>query len=198
MIAIVDYGAGNLVSVKKAIDWLGYECAITSDCQQVAKAEKIVLPGVGHFASTAALGRSGLRDEIKAAIGRGVPFLGICVGMQWMFQGSAESPETPGLGLLPGECERFPATVKSPHVGWNSLAVNPSSRLFQGVAPSPYVYFTHSFRAPVDEASVACCGYGGEFSAAVERDHIFGVQFHPEKSGPTGLKLLSNFCELKC
>jgi imidazole glycerol-phosphate synthase subunit HisH len=198
MIAIVDYGAGNLVSVKKAIDRLGYEAAITADRQQVAKAEKIVLPGVGHFASTAALDRAGLRGEIKDAIGRGVPFLGICVGMQWMFQGSAESPETRGLGLLPGECERFPATVKSPHVGWNSLTVNACSRLFQGVAPSPFVYFTHSFRAPIDDATVACCEYGGAFSAAVERDHVFGVQFHPEKSGDTGLKLLSNFCELKC
>ena len=198
MLAIVDYGAGNLVSVKKAIDWLGYECVIASDGQQVAKAEKIILPGVGHFTSTAALDRSGLRDEIKDAIGRGVPFLGICVGMQWMFRGSAESPETQGLGLLPGECERFPAAVKSPHVGWNSLIVRPSSRLFQGIGPSHFVYFTHSFRAPVDECTVACCEYGGVFSAAVERDHVFGVQFHPEKSGDTGLKLLRNFCELKC
>lgn len=198
MIAIVDYGAGNLVSVKKAIDWLGYEALITADRQQIAQAEKIVLPGVGHFASTAALDRAGLRHEIKDAIGRAVPFLGICVGMQWMFQGSAESPETRGLGLLPGECERFPATVKSPHVGWNSLTVNANSRLFHGVAPSPFVYFTHSFRAPVDEATVACCEYGGAFSAAVERDHVFGVQFHPEKSGDTGLKLLRNFCEFKC
>jgi len=118
--------------------------------------------------------------------------------MQWMFQGSAESPETQGLGLLPGECERFPPTVKSPHVGWNSLTVNSRSRLFQGVSPSPFVYFTHSFRAPVNEGTVACCEYGGTFSAAVERDHLFGVQFHPEKSGVTGLKLLRNFCELKC
>jgi imidazole glycerol-phosphate synthase subunit HisH len=198
MLAIVDYGAGNLVSVKKAIDWLGYECVITSDREHVAKAEKIILPGVGHFASTAALDRSGLRDQIKCAIGNGVPFLGICVGMQWMFQGSAESPQTRGLGLLPGECERFPATVKSPHVGWNSLTVNTSSQLFLGVAPSPFVYFTHSFRAPVGEGTVACCEYGGSFSAAVESGRVFGVQFHPEKSGDTGLKLLRNFCELPC
>lgn len=198
MIAIADYGAGNLVSVKKAIDWLGYECVITSDREQVAKAEKIILPGVGHFASTATLNHSGLREEIRCAIGRRIPFLGICVGMQWMFRGSAESPQTPGLGLLQGECERFPATVKSPHVGWNSLAVNASSRLFQGVTPSPFVYFTHSFRAPVGEGTVACCEYGGSFAAAVERDRVFGVQFHPEKSGDTGLKLLRNFCELPC
>jgi glutamine amidotransferase len=196
MIAIVDYGAGNLVSVKKALEWLGQECAITSDPAQVTKAKKIVLPGVGHFASTGALVRSGLQDAISDGIGRGIPFLGICVGMQWMFKGSQESPETPGLGVLGGECERFPASVKSPHVGWNQLDVAPSSRLFRGVLSSSFVYFTHSFRAPVTETTVACCEYGGRFSAAVERDHLFGVQFHPEKSGETGLKILGNFCAL--
>lgn len=196
MIAIVDYGAGNLVSVKKALDWLRAECAITSDPGQVAKASKIVLPGVGHFASTAALGRSGLQEAIANAIDCGVPFLGICVGMQWMFERSQESPETSGLGALDGECERFPATVKSPHVGWNQLEVAPSSRLLRGVPSSSFVYFTHSFRAPVHETTVACCEYGGQFSAAVERDHLYGVQFHPEKSGETGLTILSNFCAL--
>ena len=196
MIAIVDYGAGNLVSVKKAFDRLGQESLITSDPAQVATAAQIVLPGVGHFASTVSLIRSGLRDAIAHAIERGVPFLGICVGMQWMFEGSTESPETHGLGLFGGTCERFPASVKSPHVGWNSLQVESSSRLFRGVPSSPFVYFTHSFRAPVAEATVACCEYGGKFSAAVERDHVFGVQFHPEKSGETGLTLLSNFCAL--
>jgi glutamine amidotransferase len=196
MIAIVDYGAGNLTSVKKALDHMGYECAITSDPSQVARAEKIVLPGVGHFASTEALSRCGLRDAITDAIVRGVPFLGICVGMQWMFERSQESPETPGLGLFRGECERFPASVKSPHVGWNDLQIDSSSRLFRGVQPSSFVYFTHSFRAPVAEATTACCEYGGRFSAAVERDHLFGVQFHPEKSGDAGLKMLSNFCVL--
>jgi imidazole glycerol-phosphate synthase subunit HisH len=196
MIAIVDYGAGNLVSVKKAINWLGYECVISSDRDQVANAVKIVLPGVGHFASTAALGRFGLRNEIKHAISRGIPFLGICVGMQWMFEGSEESPGTEGLGLLPGKCERFPSSVKSPHVGWNSLTVCPSSRLFQGIESSPFVYFTHSFRAPNNDDTVACSEYGGVFSAAIEREHVFGVQFHPEKSGDVGLELLRNFCEL--
>ena len=196
MIAIVDYGAGNLVSVKKALDWLGEECAITSDPAQVTKAKKIVLPGVGHFASTAALVRLGLQNAIADAIRRGIPFLGICVGMQWMFKGSEESPETPGLGVLSGECERFPAGVKSPHVGWNQLDVDSSSRLLRGVPSSSFVYFTHSFRAPVTETTVACCEYGGRFSAAVERDYLFGVQFHPEKSGETGLKILGNFCAL--
>ena len=196
MIAIVDYGAGNLVSVKKALDWLGLECEITSDPEKVTTARKIVLPGVGHFASTAALARSGLRDAISGAIDRGVPFLGICVGMQWMFQRSQESPETEGLGVLDGECERFPAGVKSPHVGWNQLEVDSSSRLLSGVPSGSFVYFTHSFRAPVSATTVACCEYGGRFSAAVERDHLFGVQFHPEKSGEIGLRLLGNFCAL--
>jgi imidazole glycerol-phosphate synthase subunit HisH len=196
MIAIVDYGAGNLVSVKKAFDWLGQESVSTSDPAVVAKATKVVLPGVGHFASTAALESSGLRRAIADAIERGAPFLGICVGMQWMFKCSQESPSVAGLGILKGECDRFPASVKSPHVGWNSLEIDPRSRLFRDVPSSSFVYFTHSFRAPVDEATVACCEYGGRFSAAVERNHLFGVQFHPEKSGEVGLKLLGNFCAI--
>jgi glutamine amidotransferase len=194
MIAIVDYGAGNLVSVKKAFDWIGQECEITADPAHVAKAEKVVLPAVGHFVMTDALSSTGLRDAIAHAIERKIPFLGICVGMQWMFERSQEAWNTKGLGILAGGCERFPATVKSPHVGWNSLEVDESSRLFRGVPSSSFVYFTHSFRAPVGDATVACCEYGGKFSAAVERDHLFGVQFHPEKSGETGLKLLTNFC----
>lgn len=196
MIAIVDYGAGNLASVKKAFDWLAEECAVTSDSEQVRKAEKIVLPGVGHFASTKALEDRGLKDAVADAVVRGVPFLGICVGMQWMFEGSQESPETAGLGLFRGQCERFPESVKSPHVGWNQLQIAASSRLFRDVAPSSFVYFTHSFRVPAVEATSAGCEYGGCFSAAVERDHLFGVQFHPEKSGPAGLKMLQNFCDL--
>jgi len=196
MIAIVDYGAGNLVSVKKAVDSLGYECAITSDSSQVKKAAKIILPGVGHFASTAALAGSGLRGAISEAIERGVPFLGICVGMQWMCDGSQESPETKGLGLLHEQCERFPESVKSPHVGWNDLQAASSSLLFRGVSTAPFVYFTHSFRVPVTPTATAYCEYGGRFSAAVERDHFFGVQFHPEKSGEIGLKVLGNFCSL--
>jgi len=196
MIAIVDYRAGNLTSVKKALDHLGVECAITRDPDAVAEAEKIVLPGVGHFASTSILDETGLRAAILERLRQGVPFLGVCVGMQWMFASSDEAPATAGAALLAGRCERFPASVKSPHVGWNSLICEDRSRLFRGVPSGSFVYFTHSYRAPVVEATVARSEYGGEFSAAVERDHLFGVQFHPEKSGRTGMQLLRNFCDL--
>jgi glutamine amidotransferase len=199
MIAIVDFKAGNLTSVKKACDHLGAETVITSDPAQVLKAEKIVLPGVGHFAATKALDDSGLRDAIVNSIDRRVPFLGICVGMQWMLASSEEAPEVHGLALWPGECSRFPANVKSPHVGWNSLHIrNGESRLLRGVAPGSYVYFTHSYRVPLLAATAAECEYGGSFSAAVERDNLFGVQFHPEKSGAAGLTILKNFCDLQC
>jgi imidazole glycerol-phosphate synthase subunit HisH len=197
MIAIVDFKAGNLTSVKKAFDHLGAKTVITSDPAQVAKAEKVVLPGVGHFAATKALDESGLRDAIVDSIDRHVPFLGICVGMQWMLASSEEAPELRGLALWPGECSRFPAGVKSPHVGWNSLHIrNGASRLLRGVAPESYVYFTHSYRIPLLAATAAECEYGGGFSAAVEKDNLFGVQFHPEKSGAAGLTILKNFCDL--
>ena len=194
MIRIVDYGAGNLLSVKKALDWLGQDSAITSDPAEVRRASKIILPGVGHFAATARLAHSGLETAIAEAIEGKVPFLGICVGMQWMFAGSEESPETAGLGLFPGTCARFPHRVKSPHVGWNQLEITASSPLFRGLPPSPFVYFTHSYHAPLSGTTVASCEYGGPFSAAIERDLVFGVQFHPEKSGESGLRLLANFC----
>jgi glutamine amidotransferase len=196
-IAIVDYRAGNLTSVKKALDRVTAGAVVTADPEVVARAEKIVLPGVGHFAATTALNEGGLREAIEASIRRGVPFLGICVGLQWMIESSQEAPDVPGLGLWPGECERFPAEVKSPHVGWNQLAIkNGSSRLLRGIPAESFMYFTHSFRVPVLPATVAECEYGGVFSAAVEQDNLFGVQFHPEKSGALGLKLLENFCEL--
>jgi len=198
VIAIVDYKAGNLASVKKAFDHLGANTKVTDDSQIVSKADKIVLPGVGHFAATRALGDSGLREAILERIEHGVPFLGICVGMQWMLASSEEAPGVNGLGLWPGECSRFPSGVKSPHVGWNSLAIRKgASRLLQGVADGAFVYFTHSYRVPLLAATAAECEYGGGFSAAVEQDNLFGVQFHPEKSGAVGLKILQNFCELE-
>ena len=195
MIAIVDYQAGNLASVRKAFDHLGHDSAITSDPEVVARASKIVLPGVGNFEATGALaGR--LQEAIVRAIGQETPLLGICLGLQWMFQASQEAPGLRGMGVFEGECEKFPAEVKSPHVGWNQLRLRASSRLLRGVTEGSYVYFTHSYRAPVVDATVAGCEYGGEFSAVVERGNTFGVQFHPEKSGAAGLQILRNFCEL--
>jgi glutamine amidotransferase len=197
MIAIIDYKAGNLTSVKKAFDHLGAETVVTEEPEQVAKADKIVLPGVGHFAATRALDDSGIREAVVDSIEHGFPFLGICVGMQWMLASSEEAPDVHGLALWPGECSRFPSGVKSPHVGWNSLQIREnSSRLLCGVASESYVYFTHSYRVPLLKATAAQCEYGGGFSAAVEQDNLFGVQFHPEKSGTVGLKILENFCRL--
>jgi glutamine amidotransferase len=193
MIAIVDYKAGNLTSVKKAFDHLGAKTVVTSDPAEVANADKIVLPGVGHFAATSALNDSGLRDAIVDGIERRIPFLGICVGMQWMLASSEEAPDVHGLALWPGECSRFPANVKSPHVGWNNLHLRSGSRLLRGVAPGSYFYFTHSYRVPLLASTSAECEYGGGFSAVIEKDNLFGVQFHPEKSGTAGLAILKNF-----
>ena len=195
MIAIVDYGAGNISSVKKALEHMGARAQLTSDASVIAAAEKVVIPGVGHFSRCQSLNQN-LRKPVLDAISRGTPFLGICVGMQWLFDGSAESPETPGAALFAGQNSRFPASVKSPHVGWNQIEIKNGSRLLRGIGNGAFVYYTHSFRAPVIEQTVACTTYGGAFSAAVERDNIFGVQFHPEKSAETGLKILENFCAL--
>lgn len=195
MIAIVDYQAGNLASVRKAFDHLGHESVITADPIEIARAGKVVLPGVGNFAATSALSGA-LQEAVLEAIGRKVPLLGICLGMQWMFESSREAPQLRGLGLFAGKCDKFPAAVKSPHVGWNQLQVAGTSRLLRGLPENSFVYFTHSYRAPVVEATVGRCEYGGTFSAVVERGELFGVQFHPEKSGTAGLHLLRNFCEL--
>lgn len=195
MIAIVDYGAGNISSVKKALEHVGVTAEVTCDPQVIAEAEKLVVPGVGHFNRCQPLNRQ-LRLPLLDAFASGKPFLGICVGMQWLFEGSTEAPEISGAGLFQGECERFPAGVKSPHVGWNQIEIRNGSRLLRGVESGAFVYYTHSYRAPVVEETVASSVYGGEFSAAVERDNVFGVQFHPEKSGATGLKILENFCAL--
>jgi imidazole glycerol-phosphate synthase subunit HisH len=197
-IAVVDYGAGNLTSVKKALDHLRASAVITSDPEVVARADKIILPGVGHFSATSVLERDGLRAAILQQVERGAPFLGICVGMQWMFESSTEAPGSSGLGLLSGACVKFPGNIKSPHVGWNSVSCRDGSRLLRRICSGAFVYFTHSYSAPVVNETVARCEYGGEFSAAVEQDNLFGVQFHPEKSGRVGLQLLQNFCSLSC
>ncbi|MGB8582746.1 MAG: imidazole glycerol phosphate synthase subunit HisH [Candidatus Sulfotelmatobacter sp.] len=196
MIAIVNYGAGNLNSVKKAFDHLGAESVVTNKPELVLAAEKIVLPGVGHFSSLRSLHCSGLQEALLKAVSAGKPLLGICLGMQWLFDGSEECGEIPGAGFFPGKCRQFPPSVKSPHVGWNSLTVRESSPLLRGVAPDSFVYYTHSFHAPIVAATVAATEYGLQFTGAVEKDNIFGVQFHPEKSGDVGLSILRNFCEV--
>jgi len=202
-IAIVDYGAGNLNSVKKAFDYLDAKVVVTAQPEAVAAADKIVLPGVGHFSALGGLDNTGLRDAVLQGARAGKPFLGICLGMQWLFDGSDEAPEFTGAGIFAGKCRPFPSSVKSPHVGWNSLMVRESSAregsgLLRNVAPDSFVYYTHSFQAPVITATTAASEYGAQFSAVVEQENIFGVQFHPEKSWTVGLLILKNFCEVKC
>jgi glutamine amidotransferase len=197
MIGIVDYGAGNLNSVKKAFQHLGADVIVTSEPANLVAADKIVLPGVGHFSALGVLDPMGLREAVSHCTRIGKPLLGICLGMQWLFEGSEEAPQVAGTGLLPGTCRQFPPSVKSPHVGWNSLTVQKDSRLLRGLVPDTFVYYTHSFHAPVVAATIAASEYGLHFSAAIEQDNIFGVQFHPEKSGPAGLLILKNFCEVR-
>ncbi len=198
MIAVVDYKAGNLTSVMKALRAVGANCELTDDPDVVRRAEKMILPGVGHFAATRFLQSRGLRDAIEESIAAGMPFLGICVGLQWLYAGSTEAPDVSGLAAFPEMCERFAPGKKIPHVGWNSLAVRAGSRLMRGVGDGSFVYFTHSWRAPVTKDTVAVTEYGESFTAAVERGNVMGVQFHPEKSGAAGLRLLENFVRLAC
>jgi glutamine amidotransferase len=197
-VTVIDYKAGNLTSVLKALRHLGADPEVTDgDLALVENAERIVLPGVGHFQATERLDASGLTPAIRAAIARAVPFLGICVGMQWLYSGSSEAPNQPGLAHFTEPCTRFPAsTEKVPHVGWNSLEVRAGSRLLAGVEPGEFVYFTHSFKAPVTANTAAITRYIEPFAAAVERANVMGVQFHPEKSGETGLNILRNFLEV--
>ena len=195
-IAVVDYRAGNLTSVVKAFHALDADLVVTSDPDVMCRASKVVLPGVGHFAATQFLNDRGLSAAIRSRITEGAPFLGICVGLQWLFEGSTEAPEVAGAGFLPGRCERFATADKVPHVGWNSLTMRPGSRLLKGVPDESYAYFTHSYRAALIKDTVAVTDYGGPFSAAVESENIMGVQFHPEKSGAVGLTILKNFVDL--
>lgn len=194
MIAIVDYRAGNTTSVKRALRRLGHQCVVTSDPGVVARAERIIVPGVGHYGATAAFAVQGLGAALERRIAQGTPLLGICLGMQWLFESSAEAPGLAGLGAFAGRCEPFPATVKSLHVGWDQLEFRRPGRLLAGLAPGVFVYFTHGYRAPLVAETVAGCNYGGPFSAVVERGNLCGVQFHPEKSGDAGLSVLDRFC----
>ena len=197
MIAIIDYKAGNIASVKKALDHLGADAVVTDDPKLAEQAEKLVLPGVGHFAATAELNRKGLRRVIQEGIAAAKPFLGICVGMQWMLNGSTEAPDVSGLGVIPGRCERFACTdLKVPHVGWNRISKVRNSWLLNGLESDSFVYYSHSYCAPVTSDTVAVTEYGSPYSAVVEHGNLFGVQFHPEKSGAAGLQLLKNFVEL--
>jgi imidazole glycerol-phosphate synthase subunit HisH len=195
VIGVIDYKAGNLASVVKALRSLDAEVTVTGDPGAILRADTLILPGVGHFAATRRLQETGITEAVRTAIGRGKPFLGICVGLQWLFAGSTEASNTPGLAAFPEICEKFAPGKKVPHVGWNSLSIRAGSRLLADVGEGSFVYFTHSWRAPVVSATVAVTNYGEPFTAAVERGNVFGVQFHPEKSGETGLRVLRNFLE---
>ncbi len=211
MIALIDYGAGNLTSVRKALTALGAEFTTPRSPGECADASGLIVPGVGNFAATAAL-EGPWRDAIAAAVAAGTPLLGICLGMQWLFEGSDEAPEVAGLAVLPGRVSRLRGNaeqrLKIPHVGWNELEVDRGpqgsaphregsaphpGRLLAGLPPRAYVYFTHSYAAPVTADCVASTTHAARFAAVVERGHVFGVQFHPEKSGDAGLQILRNF-----
>jgi imidazole glycerol-phosphate synthase subunit HisH len=191
-IALIDYGAGNLTSVRKGFDAAGARLFTPSAPADLADAAAVVVPGVGHFGATAALS-SDWRSAIRNALDRGAPMLGICLGLQWLFESSTEAPELEGLGAMPGRCERLPPVVKVPHVGWNSLEMLRPSAILKGVPDRTQVYFTHAYAAPLAAETVAATTHGKRFSAVVERGSLFGVQFHPEKSGDAGIRVLSNF-----
>jgi glutamine amidotransferase len=196
VIALIDYGAGNLTSVRKALAAIGAPTWTPTVPGELGRAHGIVVPGVGHFDATKRLSDD-WRTAIKTMVEDGVPLLGICVGLQWLFEGSEESSEAKGLCTFKGTCFTFTNRVserlKVPHVGWNSLHLPRPSHLMEGVKDQTQVYFTHSYAAPVIDDTVAICEYGVPFSAAVERGNVSAVQFHPEKSGDAGLRILENW-----
>ena len=197
-IAVVDYGAGNLLSVTKALDYLGLASCITSDAGEILRADGVILPGVGAFPDAMAqLKKSGLVPVLRQSA-KDKPLLGICLGMQMLFDQSSEVRLCEGLGLIPGAVDRIKTPLKLPQIGWNSLTIRSENPLLSGVSSGEYVYFVHSYMACCDNASdiVAVCDYGGPVTAAVARGNVFGCQFHPEKSGETGLRILKNFGEL--
>jgi imidazole glycerol-phosphate synthase subunit HisH len=194
-IALIDYRAGNLTSVRKGFAAVGAQLYTPNVASDLDGCAAIVVPGVGHFNSTEFLDDQ-WKARIRDAVANGIPLLGICLGLQWLFAGSEEAPSLRGLAALDGRCFRLPPPVKVPHVGWNSLEMTRPSRLFDGVINGTQMYFTHSFAAPITDATVAATTHGVPFAAAVERDKVCGVQFHPEKSGPAGLRVLSNFMTL--
>ncbi|HWP84601.1 MAG TPA: imidazole glycerol phosphate synthase subunit HisH [Terriglobia bacterium] len=205
MITVIDYGAGNLRSVENALRHLGVAYRITSSADDVAQARAILLPGVGHFGQMMrSLEQLKIVAPLRRAIRSGVPYFGICLGMQALFERSDEAASLEGLGIFPGSIRRFPDTLprelKIPHMGWNRLAVAPRSRLFAGIPADPFVYFAHSYYLPAEEGgqglAAALCSYGLPFVAALERENVFGVQFHPEKSGAIGVEVVANFARL--
>jgi len=198
-IAVLDYGIGNLRSAEKALQHVGASARLVDDAASVAAADAVVLPGVGAFGACArALRDSGLEDAALAALGAGIPFFGLCVGFQLLYQGSVESPGAAGLGVFPGTVAPLPAGVKHPQMQWNTLepcgAGEPQP--LRGLGERPWVYFVHSFAPPVGPETVAVCEYGGRVAALATRGALWGAQFHPEKSGATGLALLANFVGL--
>ncbi len=199
MIAIFDYGAGNLRSVQNTLDEIGAQYTLVRDSAGLKKASKIILPGVGHFGQMMrSLDELGVRSTLVERIRAGVPFLGICLGMQGLFESSDEAGSERGLGIYPGIVQRFPLEARVPHMGWNSLDPVKPAKLLEGLGVSPYVYFAHSYYAPVCPAAAALCTYTLPYTAVIEQDNIYGVQFHPEKSGPIGLKIVKNFLDIAC
>jgi imidazole glycerol-phosphate synthase subunit HisH len=194
-VAVVDYRAGNLTSVLKGLTAGGAQPFITADAAALADADAVVVPGVGHFGATSAVDEK-MRAAILESAVRGRPLLGVCLGLQFLFEESEEAPGVRGLELLPGRCHLLRGDVKVPHVGWNTLERRRDSALLSGVGNDVYAYFTHSYAAPVTDACVASTTYGSTFAAIVETGRIFGVQFHPEKSGEDGLRILRNFVTL--
>jgi glutamine amidotransferase/cyclase len=197
VIALLDYGAGNVGSVRKAIEYLGYS-AQPADCADVLlSAEKIIFPGQGHFgAMMKALAERRMLEPLRHLLATGKPFLGICLGLQALYEASDEAPEAAGLGILPGRVRRFEGVFKVPHVGWSQLEIRRDDGIFRGVADGSFVYYCHSYYAPVTKESSAVTHYGQAFAAAVEMDNLWAVQFHPEKSAEAGLKVLKNFFEV--
>ncbi len=197
MITVVNYGAGNLRSVTNTLEALGARYEVTQEAQAIGAARAVILPGVGHFGQMMeALDRLGLRQALVEKARSGAPLLGICLGLQAMFSASEEAPEQKGMDLFPGTVRRFPAPLRCPHMGWNSLRRTRPSRLLEGLGEEPYFYFAHSYYCPPGEHAAALCEYGLPFCAVLERDNVFGVQFHPEKSGPLGLAVMRNFLRI--
>lgn len=201
MIAIIDYGAGNIQSVSKALKHIGCEAFITRDKEQILKADGAVLPGVGSFGDTMdTMNSYGIKDTVIEYTNSGKPFLGICLGLQLLFPASEESPEAKGLGIFDGSITKIPSGegLKIPHIGWNSLDIKKTDGLFKGIDKNPYVYFVHSYFLNASDKNIvsAQTQYGVTIDASIEKGNIFATQFHPEKSGETGLKILKNFADI--